>query len=68
MGRKCPRCDSGLVDREFGSVTLDGCTSCGGIWFDMEELTKLTRDRATGLMEVERAFQPAVGTENSVRC
>jgi Zn-finger nucleic acid-binding protein len=60
MSRSCPRCASSLVDRGFGSVTLDGCTCCGGIWFDIEELSKLTRDPATGMMEVERAFQPAV--------
>lgn len=61
MSGKCPRCSSELVDREFGSVTLDGCTSCGGIWFDADELTKLARDPMTGMMDVERAFQPAIG-------
>ncbi len=66
MSANCPRCGSELTDREFGSVTLDGCTACGGVWFDYEELTKLTRDPATGLMDVERAFQPAVGGTETI--
>ena len=66
MSPNCPRCGSQLTDRAFGSVTLDGCTGCGGTWFDYDELTKLTRDPTTGLMDVERAFQPAIGGTETI--
>ena len=35
---KCPRCGSGLTEREFQNVKLDACTSCKGVWFDSGEL------------------------------
>lgn len=74
MSSNCPRCGNALTDRNFGSVAVDGCTACGGVWFDYAELTKLARDPMTGLMEVERAFQSSVvgyetaGSMNCPRC
>lgn len=60
MHGPCPRCGSALSDRTFGSVTLEGCATCGGLWFDHQELTRLTRDPSVGLMAVERAFSQAL--------
>jgi Zn-finger nucleic acid-binding protein len=60
MPRICPRCGDNLEERTFGDVKLDGCSGCGGIWFDSQELNQLTRDPSVGLMEIERAFNPAV--------
>jgi uncharacterized protein len=62
MNANCPRCGGGLTDRPFGSITLDGCTSCGGVWFDRDELRQLAQESGTGLLEAELAFQDAAGT------
>jgi hypothetical protein len=35
---KCPRCGTGLTEREFQNVKLDACDRCKGVWFDGGEL------------------------------
>lgn len=68
---KCPRCDADLTAHEFGATTIDGCSGCGGLWFDSQELNKLTRDPTVALMEVERTFEHALfssGSGGSMRC
>jgi uncharacterized protein len=59
----CPRCGGNLTERRFGAVAVDGCSACGGLWLDANELGQIARDPSTGLMDVERAFQPAVSAE-----
>lgn len=56
----CPRCNAALTECRFGATSVDGCSSCGGLWFDSDELNKLTRDPSVGLMEVERTFERAI--------
>jgi len=42
---KCPACDRGLTGVQVGSVLLDVCKGgCGGIWFDVHELEKVTEE------------------------
>lgn len=65
MTNACPKCGISLTERAFGSEMLDGCPTCGGIWFDYRELDGLCRDKTTGLMEVERAFNPTFGVERT---
>ena len=40
---KCPRCGCDLVEKERGSVKIDQCPECQGIWLDAGEL-ELLRD------------------------
>lgn len=63
MINSCPRCGDSLAQKAFGAVAVDGCDSCGGIWFDYRELNQLTRDPEAGLMEVERAFNRVISGE-----
>src|SRR5262249_26033038 len=65
MAKPCPRCTSALSERAFGATTIDGCTSCGGLWFDCQELNRVTHDPTVGLMEIERTFQRAVFSDGS---
>lgn len=68
---ECPRCGGPLAARSFGSIALDGCARCGGVWFDCDELKRLTRDPEAGLMSVERAFAPALSAvleRGAMRC
>lgn len=34
----CPRCTQSLHAQPFGSIELDWCRRCGGLWFDRSEL------------------------------
>jgi Zn-finger nucleic acid-binding protein len=62
---RCPRCDAELTACKLGATTIDGCSGCGGLWFDSQELNKLTRDPSVALMEVERAFEHALFSSGS---
>ena len=37
----CPRCKKWMVKKTKGSVTIDKCTKCGGIWLDKGEIFKI---------------------------
>lgn len=63
MSKICPRCGNTLTPRNFGAGHLDGCEQCGGMWFDRDELNRITRDPSVGLIEVERAFCRAIPAE-----
>jgi Zn-finger nucleic acid-binding protein len=45
-----------------GEVSVDGCSGCGGVWFDHQELTAIARAQAARLAELEAHFQPAAPT------
>ncbi len=38
---RCPRCGKSLSTVRVGSLETDICHSCGGIWFDRFELSKV---------------------------
>lgn len=38
--KKCPKCESDLNLKVIGSIEVDECESCKGIWFDKGELTE----------------------------
>ncbi len=35
---ECPACGSSLELQQFGSLEIDQCPECGGLWFDPQEL------------------------------
>jgi uncharacterized protein len=37
----CPKCQSRLVPVSFGSIEVDRCEGCQGIWFDALEMRDL---------------------------
>lgn len=37
----CPKCKSGMEKVNYQDITVDRCTNCEGIWFDMLEQEKL---------------------------
>jgi Zn-finger nucleic acid-binding protein len=46
----CPACKNPLLEKSAGGMTLDMCYGgCGGIWFDADELDKVTPRAATTL-------------------
>lgn len=38
---KCPKCESEMQVVEYENISVDRCTSCKGIWFDMLEHEQL---------------------------
>jgi uncharacterized protein len=38
----CPRCGNDLTEVSKHGVTIDVCSSCGGMWLDKGELAKIT--------------------------
>jgi Zn-finger nucleic acid-binding protein len=40
----CPRCSRKMVKKTKHGVTIDKCTSCGGIWLDKGEIFKILNE------------------------
>lgn len=69
---KCPACDRALTRLEIGPVLLDVCQQgCGGIWFDAEELAKVSQTAPTGknpAAEISRDPKLPVDEERERNC
>jgi len=37
---QCPNCKAELTQKTLNDINLDECESCGGIWFDVDELRR----------------------------
>ena len=46
MARSCPRCNVGMKMEDRLGVEIDKCQKCLGIWFDNNELDKLSGGKA----------------------
>jgi Zn-finger nucleic acid-binding protein len=70
--KRCPECDAPLFRGRFDGVELDGCKSCGGLFFDGGELGALSKARPEALREADLAFrpgmQPAISSTRTERC
>lgn len=54
---KCPACNGDLKQSQSGAVTLDVCTSsCGGVWFDANELDAVDEETEPVAFNVLRAI------------
>jgi hypothetical protein len=42
-GRQCPLGHGALIEEARGSVVIDRCGQCGGIWLDPGELEEVSR-------------------------
>lgn len=52
---KCPKCKSEtLASHTVDDVVVDRCSSCGGIWFDRQELTQLLAEDARRVAALRR--------------
>ena len=47
-GRQCPLGHGALTEESHGSITIDRCEKCGGIWLDQGELEGLTAQAQDG--------------------
>ena len=53
---QCPSCQGLLTPRIHGEVTVDLCETCGGIWFDPDELERTEPDRFKRLRQIAKAL------------
>src|SRR5437762_2861165 len=58
MMKRCPRCQTMLTEVQIGSVRVEGCNGCGGVWFDNAELGAVANTAATDLLALEDQFLP----------
>ncbi len=61
MPRNCPVCLTGLAPLKVGSVTVDRCPECAGVWFDAGEMNALARAGGRALTAVEHAAESRPG-------
>lgn len=57
----CPRCSTPLEQTTVGTVHVDGCHGCGGVWFDHRELGQIAQAHAADLKELDARFVPGAG-------
>ena len=53
----CPRCSGVMETVSVGLVAVDRCTSCGGLWFDMNEDEWLKRSGAAAVVDTRATEQ-----------
>ncbi|MEO1273157.1 MAG: zf-TFIIB domain-containing protein [Myxococcota bacterium] len=53
----CPKCDGMLNKVYVGTIEVDQCSACAGIWFDMGELNKVLK--ASDIDSLKRRTEPA---------
>ena len=58
----CPKCESKMEVVEFGSIEVDRCTGCQGIWFDEFEAVDLKNMKGS---EVIDCGDPKVGAQQN---
>jgi len=56
----CPECDLELREFRLGSVDLDFCEECHGLWFDREELLRTSQGVHLGTKEIPPMFHKPV--------
>ena len=57
---KCPKCQTvTLAEFKVEEVAVDRCSSCDGIWFDVQELSRLLSDDARHVASLSRGGSQA---------
>lgn len=58
--RLCPVCRVELKPQIHLGITIDVCPTCAGIWFDQDELTRITQIDPEILPQLDQLYQPVV--------
>jgi uncharacterized protein with PIN domain len=53
---RCPKCGGQMKEHAMGSVMVDQCTACGGVYFDAGEFEALARHQKTTSPMLDRLF------------
>jgi Zn-finger nucleic acid-binding protein len=62
--RKCPRCTKALIIIQVGTLPLDECGDCQGIWLDVDKFTKICDDQESraSIIQWRAAAAPSLAT------
>ncbi len=52
----CPKCGMDLLAIDYKGITLDKCSSCGGLWFDAQEFETILAAEQSTLNKVFSIF------------
>ena len=52
----CPKCGHKLVEEKHGSVEVDLCPSCRGVWLDLNELESIVANEGGFLKAFQHLF------------
>lgn len=63
--KRCPRCHGQLADVQVGMIRVDGCSICGGVWFNNTELGTVAELEAKDLLSLEDQFLPGPNTPSN---
>ena len=55
----CPRCSAAMGKVTFGSVVVDRCTACKGLWFDAREHERLKDVEGAETIDTGAPVSPA---------
>ena len=58
---QCPKCHAEMEEVNYGRLTIDRCTSCKGIWFDIGEAEAL---KGKWMSEFIDSGNPEVGKKH----
>lgn len=64
--KRCPRCKGFLKETLIGGLHVDGCDTCGGVWFDHAELGTVVQTDAGDLLAIEDQFLPFTGAPRNL--
>lgn len=64
----CPKCSSPMEIVTVGSVEVDRCTACGGLWFDLLEEEVVKRAGAADRIDASRPATEAEQHRPAARC
>jgi len=64
-GLTCPNCAAKMSSRGVGTVRVDACTKCRGVWFDAGELKEAARTLGGGLADASLTLAGLDGFERT---
>ncbi len=49
---QCPKCQHGMEEVTYESITIDRCTHCQGLWFDEDEAHRLKKSYGSEALDL----------------
>jgi Zn-finger nucleic acid-binding protein len=65
--RPCPECQQPLAPAKVGSVTLDECTRCGGLWVDSRSFRRICEETEEQTVVLAATDSPREGRVDAPR-
>jgi Zn-finger nucleic acid-binding protein len=66
-GRSCPECHGSLTDVHVGSITIEECAACAGLWVRAEDFDQLRDNAQTRTEALHLPLHQTPGDEFAVR-